>query len=203
MLRLGDTVSRAMLLDPMNLIRSVLFVLLMACSAIAQITLPAGTLPSFDTAGSSLVAAKPDPKFLDCGSTVEVSVRFTDRVYLMHSVSWPPAPDWWQWPDQQEYLDDLAREALFADPVALLQYLARWEARAEVMAARDHACHPCPRENATECAISVSAVAVMPIPDADVQVLSVVPFSGGVLISVDFTLTYDAWVTCDTKEGCR
>lgn len=207
MLRLGDTVSRAMLLDPMNLIRSVLFVLLMACTAVAQFTLPAGVLPAFDAPTSQLaLAAKSDPKVIVCGSVQFEPVTFTDRAVLfIPGMSWPPL-DWDNMTNEQqeELLDSLAHTALllaFANPSSFL--LEYWKNLASAIGMRDYTCDPCPREHSTQCLMSANSTIVMPIPPEDIDVVGEAGIGGGLLLTVDFTVTFDVWITCDTKEGCR
>lgn len=187
----------------MNTLRSVLSVLLLTISAMAQFTLPPEVLPGFEQA--QLTSA--NPKVIPCGSVQFESVTFDDRIVLSLPITtpWPPL-DWENWSDEdrQELLDSMAHSALlaaFADPASFL--LEYWKNLASAIGMRDYTCDRCPVENSSQCLMSASATIVMPIAPEDIQVISVGVVGSVLMLVVDFSPTFDVWITCDTKEGCR
>lgn len=191
----------------MNLIRTLLFSLLLAAASTAQVTLPSGLLPFLETAQSVMTPDRHPPVPIDCGSSKAFLVTVTDRVSLYHPMSWPP-PDWdnWEGEEQQEFLDWLAIEALMVVgstfPPTPNPHLDAWEKEAIELALQGVVCNPCPSCELCDCMSSATA-GMFPILYSDVSVVSIFPFYAGVILTVDFSVDFGVVVTCDTKDGCR
>lgn len=193
----------------LNMLRTVLFSLLMAASAVAQFTLPDSFMPLMPSAAPLMAASAPkgsDPTPIACGSIVSTSVTFTSRIMVTYTATaqWPPV-GWETWTDEdrETYQDQLAYDAVFTVPSTLAHYANVWGNTAKEMAMRDFVCDPCPIEQSSECLMSASATFGSPVTADDIHVLTITEIGGTLFILADFTLHYNVWVECDTKEGCR
>ena len=176
----------------MNKLSSFLFSLFaLAAPALAQYTLPAGTLlmdaPAVKAIGHSSIS---------CGSTVATEVNVITRETII-------IPNFTPIFDPDAGSDILT--ILFADDVManlnIGHYVEAWRPIAEVMAMRDFYCLPCLADLHQICMMSASGAVVW--PPLSVTVVSAAQIGNNLWLTVDFVVKYNVWVTCDTRDGCR